>query len=474
MRSAGGARLRIAGLLVGAVMLGTAVGLAAAADAAALQGVLVSLLIAFLLMAHLAQRRDQGWANGLWGQYLAVAVVIRLMAGFFHLFLAFYVFNQMVDFVGLHDWVERIVEGFLVASIRGPETFGFVESGAVALLMAPLYLFVGPGLVGMVLVSSLLGFIGSYLFLRSFQIVALPDGDVPFLGKVLFFLPSFVFWGSLFGKDSMVFFGLGALTYCVARLSRSFQIGPAVGVVTFLGLITAVRPHVAVPLAVSIGLAWLMSRPTTHGAGALLAPVSITGRVLAMAAAIAVPAALLTSMYNFMSLPHLFSEIARRHQALSSAAEFDTGLGSSLPPRITGDSPWELLAYLPEGIATFLFRPLPFDAHNTQALLASAEGTLILAIVVMRWRRLGHALRGVWSSPYLFFCVTYFFLGTIVLCFERNLGLIARHRIMTLPFLMIMLAVPLVKRAPRVADNGVMVGASAAGASIREGRGRDW
>jgi len=177
--------------------------------------------------------------------------------------------------------------------------------------------------------------------------------------------------------------------------------------------------------------------------------------VMIMAVMIAVPVYLVISLNKFVSIDMLYKDMARRHYALSSATADDAGesggLGSSLPPVLTGESPWEFVLYLPEGFATFVFRPLPFDAHNTQALVASMEGVLLVAVVSWRWRRLARSLWLSWSNTYLMFCSVTFFLSTITLCFERNLGLIARHRIMVLPFLMLMLAVP-ARKTPRIDD----------------------
>ena len=427
------------------ITVGIAAGVATAAvrDAESLQGVSVALFAAFLVFAYFSRRPGQGWTQN-WSTYVGGAILARLFAGFVHLYVAFYLFNQMVDFVGLHEWVLEASSRLLVGSLHELETFGVLESGAVALIMAPLAIFIGSSIAGMLLVSGLLGFIGSYLFLRSFQIAGPAGGDMQFLTRVMFFLPGFVFWGSLFGKDSLMFLCLGAATYCLARLTHRLQIGTALGLGISLGVITIIRPHVGAALGASIGIAWFTSRMSRPGPDAVLVPVRLAFRTAVLVALIAVPIFLLSSMMKFVSIEAVYKDMARRHYVLSSAGD-DAGLGglgSSLPPRLTGDSPWEFLAYLPEGFTTFIFRPLPFDAHNTQALVASSEGVLLVAIVLWRLKNLGRSVRTMWSSPYLTLITTYFFLATTALCFERNLGLIARHKIMVLPFLMLMLAVP--------------------------------
>src|SRR5205823_9248285 len=47
----------------------------------------------------------------------------------------------------------------------------------------------------------------------------------------------------------------------------------------------------------------------------------------------------------------------------------------------------------PSATLSVLFRPYPWEAHNAQALIASAEGTFLLLIFVVSWRRLVGAVR---------------------------------------------------------------------------------
>jgi hypothetical protein len=446
-----GPKLRTALTLVGCASIAVGVGLAAVADAALLQGLTVAAFMTFVVFTYYSRRPEQGWARGNWAGYVCGAIVLRLLAGFVHLFVAFYLFSGLVDFVGFHGWVEDAATALLRGSLA-LEGIDMLGSGSVALLMVPFYYLLGSSISGMVLVSSLIGFVASYVFLRSFQVAGIHGGDVPFVAKVFFFLPSFIFWGSLFGKDSLIYLCLAGAAYCVAHLSHRFQLKYALGVSFFVVTTSLIRPHMGAPLGAALGIAWLLSRGHLTGAARALVPARVLLRVIMTAVMIAVPVYLVISLNKFVSFDMLYKDMARRHYVLSSAtADEAGGLGSSLPPVLTGESPWEFVLYLPEGFATFVFRPLPFDAHNAQALIASMEGTLLVVIVVGRSRRLARSLRLAWSNTYLMFCSATFFLSTITLCFERNLGLIARHRIMVLPFLMLMLAVPL-KKAPPIDD----------------------
>jgi len=91
---------------------------------------------------------------------------------------------------------------------------------------------------------------------------------------------------------------------------------------------------------------------------------------------------------------------------------------------------------------TFLFRPYIFEAHNSMALAAALESTLILILVLYRVKSLFAAIGCFFTRPFVAFCTITFLLLTAILSVEANFGVIVRHRSMVLPFLLILLAVP--------------------------------
>jgi hypothetical protein len=90
------------------------------------------------------------------------------------------------------------------------------------------------------------------------------------------------------------------------------------------------------------------------------------------------------------------------------------------------------------------FRPFPWEADSAQVLIASAEGTAILGLVIASWRRIGAGLRRI-REPYILMSVI-FLLGFLY-AFSQfgNFGILARQRVQALPFLLIFLAMPLGK-----------------------------
>jgi hypothetical protein len=112
------------------------------------------------------------------------------------------------------------------------------------------------------------------------------------------------------------------------------------------------------------------------------------------------------------------------------------GSGQRVPLDVT--TPAGLLAFLPVGVFTALYRPLPLEAGNVFQLLAAAENTLLLAFTalaalrlrrsdlrdpVLRWALL---LIAAWSAAYAI--VSY-----------QNLGAAVRFKVQILPVLLLLL-----------------------------------
>jgi len=96
----------------------------------------------------------------------------------------------------------------------------------------------------------------------------------------------------------------------------------------------------------------------------------------------------------------------------------------------------------PVAAFTVMFRPLPFEAHNSESIAASIEGLALLALCVASWRRLLTIPRRLRSEPYLTLAVSYvlmffFAFGTIA-----NFGILSRERSMALPFIFVLLSAP--------------------------------
>jgi hypothetical protein len=102
--------------------------------------------------------------------------------------------------------------------------------------------------------------------------------------------------------------------------------------------------------------------------------------------------------------------------------------------------------YYPRDVYTVMFDPLPVTAHGKSELLAGMENLVILAIVLGSLRQLRCVIRACRLRPYIMLCVIYSALFMYAFAALGNLGLIYRERTLLLPFLLVLLAIPVSPR----------------------------
>lgn len=293
----------------------------------------------------------------------------------------------------------------------------------------------GPSLVSMFFLSGVIGFVGSYLFLRAYQLQFGPVRETRFLALVIFFFPSLAFWTSLLGKDSWVYMLLGWATYSVVHLLGRIRLQHGLGFVVSVVVIGTFRPEIGAAVLLAAGAAFFIRPSPRSDPGApteMLRPV----RWL-LSGLLVVGAVVVVAMTPVIS--HVLETAVNKHVGLSTDP---TAGGSSLPVQITEPVLREVVPFLPGGMFTALFRPMIFEAHNIGAAIAAVDSTLLLLLVLRRARHLVAGVFAVHRNPLVVFCGIVVVLFTAALAFEANFGALVRHRTMVLPFLFILLSLP--------------------------------
>ncbi len=428
-------------LYFGAVtaLLSSFVGFTAAAYPDALWGVAFDLVAGVVTVEIFRRKIKENWTGSWWKRVILGGLFIRFVVVFLHLAIGVWFYKGAVDFLG---WHEESVKS-AVAILEGRwESLPDVKTRSLANVF-PMYLWTavsfitGPSIIGMFQVSALLGFLGSYLFLQAFEVAQPHKGDKRFLALMLFILPSIVFWSSLIGKDSLVFFFLGLGTYAFANLSDVIRFRHLLGLGISFTAIALIRPHVGLSLALALGFGWICRLRNPKGLAALLRPIEVT----VAAAIIGLVVYNVTSSIKEgwgiegFSAQDLAAYYERRHVGFATTAG-----GSALPTAIRGSSPGDILEFLPLAIVTVLFRPFIFEAHNILAFVSSLENAFLVLLMLLRWRNLAAAARSVFSSPFVCFVAAALVLTSVAISVEWNLGAIIRTRTMILPFLIILLS----------------------------------
>ena len=306
--------------------------------------------------------------------------------------------------------------------------FIFMLSGAVQV-------FLGSSIQALTVLFAMASFWGEYLFYRAFC-EASADGDHRLAALFCFLLPSIVFWPACVGKDAIILLFLGGAIRAFTIVSRRFA--PLGLLALFLcgAGVMLVRPHVALMLAISLLLPFVLSR-------------NRRGIVGILSRFVAAPLLLLGTVY--------LASAAQKFLAVENVAQ-----GASLVRRIglnnySGGSAFQGHASLASRVLAapvLFFRPFPWEVHSAQAAIAASEGLLLAFLVWKRRRELLLVLRASRETAVIFAAILFIAQFSIIFSAAiTNFGLLARERVMAMPFLVLLLCFhkKAITRAPSAA-----------------------
>jgi hypothetical protein len=424
-------------LLVGGVAVYVAV-LSAAMERVSYDkwGALVIAPVLVLVSLPIIAKVAQGEPDRYIVQLLYIALIAKLVASFARWWMAFVLYGGNSDAARYHTVGSQIAEPLrqghwsqvdLGASLMG--------TGFLVLVTGIIYAITGPTLLGGFLVYSWLSFWGLVFFYLAFR-VALPDFDRRRYAILLLLMPSLLFWPSGIGKDGWMLFTLGLMSFGVASVLARRR-GALVPLLLGAAGTAMVRPHVTVMVMASLFLAYLLARRRHQSP---LGPLKTLVGIGVFAAAGFFALRLTTQFLGAASL----DATASIGETLASTQRRTTGGGSTYAGGAVG-SPLDM----PNAILTVLFRPFPYEAHNIQALIASAEGTVLLLLFALSWRRLLRVPRLLRSRPYLTFCLAYALMFSYAFSSFSNFGILTRERVQVFPMVLVFLAVPLAQAKER-------------------------
>jgi hypothetical protein len=270
-----------------------------------------------------------------------------------------------------------------------------------------------------------------WFFYRAF-VIACPEGNRRRYALLVFFLPSLLFWPSSIGKEAWMTLGIGLAAWGAARV-LTHRRGGITAAALGLAALAEVRPHIALILAIAAFMAILFRRPP-KGA-------TVTSPLAKLAVIVAAGMALIVVMNQTESFFNLDTFNADSVQATLDRASSQTSEGGSVfdssTPK-TDFSPSEL----PMATVSVLFRPFPWEAHNSQSLIAGVEGAALLLLFVFSGRRLIGAIRSFIRTPYVVLCTVYSVVFIYGFSSFANFGVLTRQRVQVLPFVLVLICLP--------------------------------
>jgi hypothetical protein len=390
------------------------------------------ILLLISLPALSRQARREGNGRVFW--LLLFALVLKLLGGLLRDYVANEVYGGAVDAKGYHKTGVEIAANFR-AGIFQTGLDSLTKTDFIHFFTGLVYTFIGASRLAGYLFYSWLGFWGLYFFYRAFTL-ALPDGRRRLYAGFLFFLPSLLFWPSGIGKEAWMVFALGIASFGAAKMltGRTWQ-GLAV---TIIGLWLAgiVRLHIAGLLAVALAAAYLIRKPAGE-----LQRRGVLARVLSLAA--------VAGMTIFLVLQ---AEQSLQQSGIRTGGGITSALTDVAERTSTGDSQFQPSvirspARVPEATFTVLFRPLPYEAHNMQALATAMETSFLLLLCLLRWRWVLAAIRSLRRQAYIAFALAYTAVFILAYSSIANLGILARQRVQLLPLFLVILCIPPKRKA---------------------------
>lgn len=227
---------------------------------------------------------------------------------------------------------------------------------------------------------------------------------------MLLFIPSMSFWSAGLGKDSISFMAACLFVYAIVS-SKKIAMG-----ISFIAMFM-VRPHIAFMMLTSF-IIYFISRSKAHILIKILTlPIILASAIIA-----------LKFVQQYVGLGDVSLE------GLESYVDKRQGYNQS------GGSSLDIASMsYPMQMFTYIFRPLPFEAHSIVALITSIENTILLLLftyIVIKTKFKIHAFivgKNLWLFIYFFLTCTILALTT------ANLGIATRQKWMFMPALLYLL-----------------------------------
>jgi hypothetical protein len=297
------------------------------------------------------------------------------------------------------------------------------------------YLLFGTSRLAMKFLNTGIAAVGSIFFYKAY--VLYYGRTSKSLRLLLFFSPTLLYWSSIHGKDPLTFFSLGLGFWGTAEFAKK---GSKWGYFTCLLAalcLFLIRPHIACVYLGALSLVFIVRSLSAKKA---LAPRLGSVACLALAL-LAADFAVHDYLQDLESSPDAILErVSTQHAAL------DTGNTALEVPSLVG---WEaVVAYLPYGAATVMFRPFPWESGGVffrltsleQLVLTAAEMTFIVCLVLGFLKRSTCGRRlNILQVPTdaLTVFVAAYWIGFVLLFayMAGNLGTLAREKIQLAPFI---------------------------------------
>lgn len=259
------------------------------------------------------------------------------------------------------------------------------------------------------LIYNLIGSLGLVLFYLSLKKFL---KSLPWYWGLILFLPSISYWSSAIGKDAVSFLSICTLVYAVTTANRKTPL-----YIISIFLMLMVRPHVAFMIVASY-VFYFIVQSKVHLVFKLTAlPILTIGALI-----------LLNLTTEYVGIDETSTSGVVDYYDSTQGANNKGGGGIDTSSMS-----------LPVKLFSYMFRPLPFEAHSAITLIASIENSILLLTFIFLMYTSKSKLKLLVVDKRLWL-TTYIIFTSIMLSYGlSNLGIAARQKWMFMPILIYLL-----------------------------------
>jgi hypothetical protein len=284
----------------------------------------------------------------------------------------------------------------------------------------------GSSLLSMCLVTTWISWFGQLCWYRLAREELTAVDHVPaMLG--LMFVPSAVFWGAAFEKESLVLGALGVLGFSAYRTFYGRNALYLIGVVVGGIGVAMLKSYTLFPLVLGASTFVYARRVTQHGGVIRLR----LGQLIVAGGLALGGAAAIGSAFPEYSADQISETVSVQQQAWAGDQ------GGSAIDQIGGHSAsiTDQLEMVPLALTDSLFRPAVFEAKNGAAMGAALETTLLAIALLLLVDGRGVVLRALFGTPLLLAAVAFVLVFAVAVGLTTsNLGSLSRYRVPMMPF----------------------------------------
>ncbi|MCC6457171.1 MAG: hypothetical protein IT328_19610 [Caldilineaceae bacterium] len=350
-----------------------------------------------------------------------LAYLVKLASSVARYWMAYDLYDGSADSRIYHEHGQILAQYFksLDFSIIGSYVVRGEGTTNLAYITGLLYTVMPASLMGAFFFFATLAFTGTVLFYCAAR-VAWPETNLRLYTLYIFFLPSILFWPASLGKDAWMLFWSGLAAWSWVNFVRRQRLLGLLWIAIALLMLQLVRPHVAAFLALAIGASYLLYM--TRGQRSIL--TWLVGLIVVVGLGYYT----VQGGADYLHLQELSTESL---QAAMVEVQENTSRGGSRYEVVSIFTPTGFVT----GLVTAAVRPFPWEANSGQMLLTSLETVGWGWLCWIQRRTFWHRLRSIRKDPVAAFALTYTLLTFLALTSMGNFGIIARQRVMALPFL---------------------------------------